>query len=114
MDEKVVGIELLKKLVKELYQFGTTVNEKLKDGFQYTDLWSIGLEGKDLSFVFTNWPEVKAEFNNLSTTEIKELVDELVLNLNLADDQVLNLIEQSVDFAEAGYNLFLAIKDMKK
>lgn len=112
--EGKVGIELLKKLVKNAVELGTTVNEKLKDGFQYSDLWAIGMEGKDLSFVFTNWASVKQEFDDLSTSEIKNLVDELVTDLGLTDDDVLNLIEQSVDFAEAGYNLFTAIKGMKK
>jgi len=109
-----MGIDLLKKLVKELYGFGSTVNEKLKDGFQYVDLLTIAFEGKDLAFVFKNWESVKNEFEDLSTAEVKELVDTLVAELELSDENVLNLIEQSVDFAEAGFNLFTAIKGMKK
>jgi hypothetical protein len=104
----------LKRLVKEVVELGKVANEKLKDGYQWMDLLAIGMEGKDLSFVFTNWTSVREQFDDLSTAEIKELVDELVTELGFTDEEVLDLIETSVAFAESGYNLFIAIKALKK
>lgn len=114
MKDEKVGIDLLKRLVKEVVELGKVTNEQLKDGFSWTDMWAIGMEGKDLSFVFTNWATVKEQFDDLSTEEIKQLVDELVTDLGFTDEEVLNLIEASVEFAESGYNLFIAIKNLKK
>jgi len=114
MNEEKVGIDLLKRLVKEVVELGKVANEKLKDGYQWTDLLAIGMEGKDLTFAFTNWAEIKEQFDDLSTEEIKALVDELVLEMGFTDEEVLDLIESTVTFAEAGYNLFKAIKALKK
>lgn len=113
-DETKVGIELLKKLVKELVQLGKVTNEELKDGYQWTDLWSIFGEAKDLTFVFTNWKEIKSQFDDLDQQEIKDLVDSLVGELDIKEEEIVDLIEKSVDFAESGYELFLAIKALKK
>lgn len=114
MNDEKVGIDLLKRLVKEVVELGKVTNEQLKDGFSWTDMWAIGMEGKDLSFVFINWTAVKEQFDDLSPEEIKQLVDELVIELGFTDEEVLDLIEASVAFAESGYNLFIAIKNLKK
>lgn len=113
-EKKEVGIDLLKKLIKEVVELGDVVNEQLKDGWQVTDLWPIFMEGKDLSFVMTNWSEVRLEFNDLTTAEIKKLTEELVNVLDIKQENILNLIEASIDFAESGYILFSAIKGLKK
>lgn len=110
MSEEVVGIEKLKKFVKEAVETGKVINEALKDGFQVTDLWSIIMEGKDLSFVVTDWSTIKKEFNDLTIEEAKELVDALVIDLNITEKEVLDVIKNSIDFAEAGYALFVSIK----
>lgn len=110
MSEEVVGIEKLKKFVKETVETGKVINEALKDGFQVTDLWSIIMEGKDLSFVVTDWSSIKKEFNDLTVEECKELVSALVTDLNIMEQEVINVINNSVDFAEAGYALFVSIK----
>lgn len=114
MAEEKKGIELLQKLVKEVVELGKVADTKLDDGFQYSDLFAIAMEGKDLAFVFSNWVEVREQFDDLSVAEIKELVNNLVTELGFTDEEILELIEKSVEFAEAGYNLFVAIKAMKK
>jgi len=106
------GIDQLKKLIKELVTLGTVVDAKLADGWQWTDAFPIAMEGKNLVFVATNWNEIKAEFNDLSVDELEQLITELETDLNIANDKVKSLIDQSVAFAEAGYNLFQAIKAM--
>jgi hypothetical protein len=113
MEEKS-GIDLLKRLVKELTEFGITANDKLKDGFQLMDIISLVTEGKDLAFVFTNWTAIKAEFEDLNEDEIKQLVDELVSDLKLSDVEVVTLIDKSIAFADAGYQLFKAIRALKE
>lgn len=107
---EVVGIELLKKLVKEFVDLGKVVVEQAKDGFTTSDLWPILMEGRDLTFVFSNWSDIRVEFNDLTKEETKELVDGLVVDLALETGVVLEVIEASIDFAEAGYLLFLAVK----
>ena len=75
MAEEKVGIDLLKRLVKELVELGKITDTKLEDGFQYSDLFAIAMEGKDLAFVFSNWVEVRQQFDDLAIAEIKELTD---------------------------------------
>lgn len=110
MSEEVVGVEKLKKFVKEAVETGVVIQEALKDGFQITDLWSIVMEGKDLSFLVTDWSNIKKEFNDLTIEEAKELVDALVSDLKITEKEVLDVIKNSIEFSEAGYNLFLSIK----
>ena len=110
---EVTGIETLKKLIKELVAFGTVVDKQLEDGFQWTDAFPIGMEGKNLMFVVTGWSTVKAEFEDLSVEEIEQLVEELAADLNITNTGIVDLIGKSVAFAEAAYELFKSIKAFK-
>lgn len=114
MEEEVVGIELLKKFVKESIELGMEVNEQLKDGWQWKDAFSILAEGKDLTFVVTKWQSIVDEFQNLDEDEIIELVKQAVGDLGLTDEDLLEVVDQLIDFGQSAYHLFLAIKGLKK
>jgi hypothetical protein len=107
------GIESLKKLVKELVEFGKTAEIQLKDGFQWTDILPLFLEGKDLTFVVSNWGTIKEEVKDLDVEESKALVLSLVEELGVSDEEVKDLIEKAITFAESGYDLFKSIQALK-
>lgn len=114
MSEKKVGIELLKRFIKEAVELGLTTNEQLKDGFQWTDMWKIVGEGKDLTFVFSNWEAIKVEFLDLDEDEIANLVKEAVGDLGITKEEVVEFIDQLMEFAAASFELFQAFKKLKK
>ena len=112
--ENEYGVELLQKFIKESIEVGQLVDEQLEDGWQWTDLWSILGEAKDLTFVWKQWSEIKNQFNDLTKSEIIELAKTVVAELGLTDEKILNLINHIIEFAEATYNIVLAFKDLKK
>ena len=109
-----LGIDKLQKVIIEGVDVFRVAQDKLSDGFQWTDAISIGMEAKDLSFVVTNWAEVKAQFNDIDPDEIEALIMALVKELGVTNEKALNLIHKSLNFLTAGYELGVAIKDLKE
>lgn len=115
MDEKEeIGVELLKKFIKESIDLGKVIQERLKDGWQWTDLLPILVEAKDLSFVVKNWNEIREEFQDLTEDEIVELVKSTVGELGVSDEEILDLVDCIIEFASSMYHLVLAFKAIKK
>lgn len=111
--ENEYGVELLKKFFEESIELGKVVDEQLEDGWQWTDLWKIVGEAKDLTFVWKQWSEVKEQFEDLTKSEIIELSNTVVAELGLTNENVLSLITNIIEFAEATYNLVLSFKQLK-
>jgi hypothetical protein len=113
MVQDKVGIELLKKFLAEAVEFFLVVKDKMKDGYQWTDLWAIVMQGRDLTFVFSNWEEISNELGELDDEEIMELTKQAVGDLGLTDEELVTLVGDIAEFANAGYNVFKSIKAMK-
>ena len=112
--ENQYGVELLKKFIKESIELGRVIEDRLKDGWQWQDLLPILVEAKDLSFVIKNWNEIREEFQDLTEEEIVELVKSTVGELGVSDEEILELIDCIIDFAQSTYHLVLAFKALKK
>lgn len=108
-----VGIDKLQKVIVEGVDVFQVAQEKFKDGYQWTDAIAIAMEAKDLWFVTTDWSEIKAQFKDLDTDEIQQLVLKLVEELGIANEKALNLIQKSINFLSAGYEIAIAIKKLK-
>ena len=107
------GINLLEKTINEGVDVFQVAQEKLKDGYQWTDAVAIAMEAKDLWFITTDWSEIKAQFKDLDSEEIEQLVLKLVKELGIANEKALNLIQKSINFLSSGYELAVAIKELK-
>lgn len=109
----MADITLLTKVIKESVELGKVVNDKLGDGYQWTDLIPISLEAKDLIFIFNQWAEIKEEVKDLDNDEIKQLIEELVADLGITKAEVVALIEAIVAWGDATYEVIVAFKAMK-
>ena len=112
--ENQYGIDLLRKFIGESIELGITIDKQLEDGWQFTDLWAIVGEAKDLSFIWKQWTDIKNEFNDLTKEEIVELVNSVVGELGIDDEKIVKLVSDIINFAEATYNLVLSFKSLKK
>lgn len=112
--ENEVGVELLKDFIKESIEVGEVVDSQLEDGWQWTDLWAIMGEAKDLTFVWKKWDEIKKQFSDLTKDEIKALAEVIVAELGFTNENIVKLASCIIEFAEATYNLVLAFKSIKK
>lgn len=112
MDNKV-GIELTKKLVVESLDVIDVSLEKLKDGFQLSDVFSIFMEAKDLDFLFSQYKELAEEIKDLDDTEIETLVDLTISELEIENEHLKDFVVKLIKFIHSGYELFVSYKVLK-
>jgi hypothetical protein len=102
-----LGFENLKKAIIEGIEVGQVTADRLKDGWQWGDIFPIGAELKDMGFVFINSKQIIAEYEDLDLEEIEDLVIAVVEKFGVTQVLAVNMIKSLLDFIRAGYNFYV-------
>ena len=115
MEEKeVVGIDMLKKFIKESVEVYRVVCKQLEDGYQWTDVLPIVWEAKDLSFMVSNWENFSKELKDLSFEEFDALINSIIEEIGGTTEEIKELIMNASEFIEASYKMYLSVKKISK
>lgn len=109
-----LGIEKLKELVKAGLGFGQKVSSDLED--KKISLWeALGLIPNLFSIVgvVKSWADIKAEVDDLSTEERKELEDYVISEFDIPNDKVELFIEHSLSLVVSLIALAEEFKHLK-
>jgi len=107
--------DILVKVIKEVLDVYKVGKEQLADGFQTKDIIPILWEAKDLNIVISQAPAIKSRWNEIKADpkQIEALVLALMEELGITRPEVLNLAQAVMNFLEAGYQVYIAVKALK-
>ncbi len=91
-----LGIEEIKKAVKEVIDIGMAVVKAADDGkINFAEGFGIAWELKDLYKIYNNFPQIKAEFEDLGSEDRAELLAFVAEEFELENDKSEQIIEKS-------------------
>jgi hypothetical protein len=99
-EEKTQGIEMLKKLFKAGYDTTDEVIKDLKDGnLSFTEMFGLSDNLFSVIGILTKIPELKAEIEDVSTDEIKELY-EYIVGFGFVPEDVTEILRHIIAITE--------------
>jgi len=109
----MAGIENLKDVARDLAKFGMKVEDALEDKkLSFAEAISLGVFAAPKAIEHAgNAADIKAEFLDLDTDEVDELVAYVSDELDLANDKVEKVIECGFEWLAATNDLRVAIKE---
>lgn len=91
------GIEKLKEAALFTISFTEALDKRLEDGkMSFLETITLGAKLKDLPSIIRNGPEISQEYMDLDSSEKEELVEFIKEELELSNDRVEDLIENSL------------------
>lgn len=114
------GIDKLKEVLLSMIQFGVKFEEVTDEDspkgkkIALTEWFEIGVfvVPKVIAYA-SDVEQIRNEFNDLSGSEVDELVAYVAEKLDLENDKVEALIESVLEWADSTNDLRLAIKDIR-
>ena len=106
-EEKIYGIETLKKLFKGVYETTDEVVKDLKDGnISLSEILGLTDNLFNVISIMTKIPELKQEIEDVTTDEIKELY-EYIVSFGFVPEDVTEILRHVIALVEievAAYN----------
>jgi len=99
-EEKIYGIETLKKLFKGVYETTDEVVKDLKDGnISLTEILGLTDNLFNVISILSKIPELKQEIEDVTTDEIKELY-EYIISFGFVPEDVTEILRHLVELSQ--------------